>query len=89
MSEALMSLTITQKMYGWTKWGGAREGLVKEDLEVWYCQTCGEKQLRILPSYMFPMDDEDRCFVRVCSMCKAKSLLKHISRLADLLRLSR
>ena len=84
-----MSLTITKKMYGWSKWGGPREGMYKEDLDEWFCQGCGEKQIRVLPSYMFPTDESGREFVRVCTLCKAKSLLKHISKWEELLRLLR
>ena len=74
-------------MYGWTKWGGAREGLVKEDLDVWYCQTCGEKQIKCLPSYMLPTDDTGREYIRICTICKAKSLLKHLSKWQELIKL--
>ena len=87
MRESMMSLSITCRMYGWSKWGGAREGLVKEDLDEWYCQTCGQRQIKILPSYMFPTDDTQRDFVRVCTMCKAKSLLFHLDELSELLDL--
>ena len=81
-----MKLTITKRMYGWTKYGGAREGLVKEDLEIWYCQVCGEKQIRVLPCYMFPMDNTQREFVRVCSMCKARTIMDKVTKLEELLR---
>lgn len=86
MMEQYLTISITHKMYGWTKWGGAREGLVKEDLEVWYCQVCGEKQIRCLPSYMFPTDDEGREYVRICTLCKAKSIIGKLTKLAELLR---
>lgn len=86
MMEQYLTISITHKMYGWTKWGGAREGLVKEDLEVWYCQVCGEKQIRCLPSYMFPTDETEREFVRVCTLCKAKSILGKLTKLEELLR---
>lgn len=63
--------SITKIMYGWTKWGGANHGIVKEKLEEWYCQGCGKKQRDGLPSYMIPIDDVDgRDFVRVCSNCE-------------------
>jgi hypothetical protein len=87
MIESFMSLTITRKMYGWTKWGGAREGLVKEELDEWYCQACGEKQIKVLPSYMFPTNGTGRDFVRVCTLCKAKSVLKHLKCWQDLINL--
>jgi hypothetical protein len=87
MMEAFITVSLTHKMYGWTKWGGAREGLVKEDLDEWYCQSCGEKQVKVLPCYMFPMDSTDREFVRICTQCKAKSIIKNLSRLEELLSL--
>lgn len=81
-----MSVSVTMKMYGWTKYGGAREGMFKEELETWYCQTCGEEQLKVLPSYMFPVDESDREFVRVCTLCKAKAILEHLRVWAQLKR---
>ena len=69
---------------GWTKWGGARWGMLKEDLEVWYCQCCGEKQLSILPSYMFPQDEGGRDFVRICSICKAKTIINKLKKFTEL-----
>jgi hypothetical protein len=84
--EELLSLSITHKMYGWTKWGGATQGLIKEELDEWYCQVCGEKQIKTLPSYMFPMDVTQRDFSRVCSDCKSKAHAKHIVIFWDLLR---
>lgn len=89
MMDQYITVSITHKMYGWTKWGGAREGMFKEDLEEWYCQACGEKQIRILPCYMFPTDDTEREFVRVCTLCKAKSVIEHLSKWQELMRLLR
>lgn len=87
--EQYTSISITRKMYGWTKWGGAREGLVKEDLEEWYCQCCGEKQIKVLPSYMFPVDEFERDFIRICTVCKARSIAKKLRKFEELLRLLR
>ena len=83
--DKYITVSITHRMYGWTKYGGAREGLVKEDLDIWYCQICGEKEVRVLPCYMFPMDDSEREYVRVCTRCKAKSIIQKITKLEDLL----
>ena len=64
-------LTINKMKYGWSKWGGANHGLVKEELDEWYCQGCGKKQVKGLPSYMLPITHkEDRDFARVCSKCE-------------------
>lgn len=63
-------IVITQKMYGWSKHGGVRHGLVKEELDVWACQICAERQTRDMPSYMISMDEDQREFIRVCSKCK-------------------
>ena len=64
------SISITKQMYGWTKYGGARKGVVKETLDTWYCQVCGEKQTRGLPAYMYHIGDRD--YIRVCSKCWSK-----------------
>jgi len=72
MNNSLPTLSITKMMYGWTKWGGGRMGMSKEETDEWYCQCCGEKQTKILPSYMIPLDDSRRDWMRVCANCKAK-----------------
>lgn len=63
-------VVITQSMYGWSKHGGARHGLVKENLDVWVCQICSQPQTRDMASYMISMDEDQREFIRVCSACK-------------------
>ncbi|MHA1304797.1 MAG: hypothetical protein ACTSPI_13955 [Candidatus Heimdallarchaeaceae archaeon] len=79
MNESLPSLSITMKMYGWSKWGGGRMGITKETLDEWYCQICGEKQLKGFPSYMIPIGNSGREYARVCTKCKAKAVEKHIN----------
>jgi hypothetical protein len=87
MNNSFPSLSITHMMYGWSKWGGGTQGLAKETLDEWYCQACGEEQIKGLPSYMIPVDTTRRDFVRVCASCKAKAISHQISLCFDLLRL--
>ncbi len=61
-------IAITRLMYGWSKWGGGNQGLVKEELDEWYCQSCSEMQKKELPSYM--VESATREFMRVCAKCK-------------------
>lgn len=61
----------TKKMYGWTKYGGARKGMVMEELDEWFCQACGRPQPKEAPAYMVPLDEDIRReFVRVCAVCR-------------------
>lgn len=76
-------------MYGWSKWGGGTEGLVKEELDEWYCQSCGEKQLKTFPSYMIPTDEAQRDYIRVCAECKAKTYGQRVIFSYQLLRIIR
>ena len=92
MSEYITISVIFHNQYGdhlpkqgWTKWGGAVYGIDKAQLDEWYCQACGEKQLRTLPSYMFPIDDFHRDYIRVCCSCKAQAVRMHVSMSWDLL----
>lgn len=79
MVVEIEEMSTTKKMYGWTKYGGARKGLVQEELDEWYCQTCGRRQTKELPYYMVPLDvDIRREFVRVCSECKNQAIKKRI-----------
>lgn len=68
-----VKITVTKKMYGWSKYGGARDGIVKEELDEWYCQFCGSKQVKGLPCYMIPADEDLREYLRACSSCKYKT----------------
>lgn len=74
-------------MYGWSKWGGATMGIVKEELDTWYCQICGQQQVKELPSYMFPVDEYKRDYVRICSKCKSKAVVKKVVVFTDLLKM--
>jgi hypothetical protein len=76
-------------MYGWSKWGGATMGMVKEELDSWYCQTCGEEQTKNLPSYMFPIDLFERDYVRICARCKAKARTNRVKLFEELRKIIR
>ena len=60
-------ISITKKMYGWSKHGGARHGLVKTDDSIWYCQCCGNEQAREMPGYMHGINDRE--YLRICAQC--------------------
>lgn len=68
--------TISYKMYGWSKYGGASEGLVKEELDIWHCQSCTKEQSKHMPQYMIPLDQDEREYARVCTVCKKTALIK-------------
>lgn len=75
MSEVIYEeVSITRKMYGWSKYGGARRGIVKEELPEWACQLCGARNTSGLPAYFVPQDKYQREFMRVCSICKKASI---------------
>jgi hypothetical protein len=60
---------ITSNVTGsWSKWGGANQGMIKEDLPEWSCQSCADTQRRGMPSYMVEVSSLD--YVRICSRCK-------------------
>lgn len=81
-----MDVSVTKKLYGWTKWGGANRGMAMEELDTWCCQACGRQQLKHLPQYYIPIDKWDRDYVRVCALCKHVYLLKRLTRVQDLFR---
>lgn len=63
-------MNLTKKMYGWSKYGGGTHGALIEDGDEWTCQSCGDVQSKELPSYLVPLDESDRDFMRVCADCK-------------------
>ena len=76
-------------MYGWTKYGGGRKGTVQEELDEWTCQSCGAKHTKELPYYFLPMDDLEREFVKVCSVCKNVALRTHSTEYYSLIKITR
>jgi hypothetical protein len=73
-------------MYGWSKYGGARHGLVKEELDEWFCQACRQKQVKELPNYMFDYDGDMRDFIRICSKCRNTAIKERIRKVVDLFK---
>ena len=67
LSIIVEEISITKKMYGWTKHGGARHGLVKTNPNIWYCQCCGQEQTKTLASYMYEVYPRE--YLRLCSRC--------------------
>lgn len=83
----MIRISITKQMYGWSKWGGGNHGLVKEELNEWYCQNCGELQKRGLPSYM--VESATREFLRVCAGCKHEMVVKNLKTYWQLMKSTR
>lgn len=81
----IQEVSITKKMYGWSKYGGARKGLVKEELDEWSCQLCGSKNNKNLPSYFIPEDPTQREYMRVCSRCKNISIKSQLRTFDEML----
>lgn len=80
-------VTITKAMYGWTKYGGAEHGLVKEGGR-WYCQACAKEQPDEFPAYMMCVDDGNyRSFIRLCASCENLVKSRDIRRFSELKRL--
>lgn len=69
----------------WSKWGGARAGEVKEQLDVWSCQSCGREQVKILPQYLMK-DEENTEVFRICTLCKHTSLIGKYVSIIDLIQ---
>lgn len=81
--------TTTKKMYGWSKYGGATQGMVKEELDEWFCQICTDQQVRGMPEYLIAEDERERDFLRVCGKCKYRQVTDHVTNMIDLMRVVR
>lgn len=58
------------KTGGWTKYAGARFGLVQSKPDdIWYCQACRHEQPGSLPAFLLEINPKEKEFVRVCSNC--------------------
>ena len=86
MIEAVMSISfLSQRTGNWSKWGGGRMNFVSLfSYTEWFCQSCGDRQTRNLPSYMIPIDILNRDFAKVCSECKWKFIKKKFTTFSSL-----
>lgn len=79
-------VNINKMKYGWTKYGGARHGLVKHRGE-WTCQACAADHPDSLPAYMFNVDNGAfREFIRICAPCYKIAKVEKIKDLIKLIR---
>lgn len=85
--QTFETVSITKKMYGWTKYGGATLGFSQTLSDVWYCQFCGDRQVKELPCYLIPMDLSERDFIRACSSCKHTQVKAGATTVGELLKL--
>lgn len=79
-------VTKTKAMYGWSKYGGPNMGLVKQENDTWYCQSCGEEYPEEMSPFMMPMDDTMREFIRICGICYKRVLIKRIKYIMSLFK---
>jgi hypothetical protein len=76
-----------KKIGAWSKYGGARQGLVREDSETWNCQGCAEELPNTLPGYMFEFLPNE--YVKLCSACQNTVKRRKITRYVTLTRIVR
>lgn len=61
-----------KKTGGWSKYGNARYGLVREDLgEEWSCQACGNTIPRELKPFLYEIYKDE--YIRMCNKCLYES----------------
>lgn len=75
----------TKLMYGWSKWGGGSKGMVQENTETWFCQSCRDEFSNSTPSFMFPIFIRE--FGKICQTCLDKAILKRIKTVWDLMKI--
>lgn len=81
-----MTTAIQYKKFSWTKYGD-RRGLLKEDLDEWVCQVCGNVHPKDLPSYYVPETSEQMEYMRLCSYCFHNALAIQVDTYSRLLAL--
>lgn len=75
----------TKLMYGWSKHGGATKGMVQQQADVWFCQSCKHEFAKIVPSFMFPMFHRE--FARICQPCLDIAIAKRFRTIWEMLRM--
>lgn len=88
MGNMKKEVSITRMMYGWSKHGGPRHGLVKKEPKgPWACQACAQQQSKVMPRYMYEFAPQE--YVRVCGMCHFIASHLGITRFQDLIPIVR
>lgn len=53
---------------GWSKYGGARQHVIKTKIEkTWYCQACGTERPKDMSPFLWQLTDGEH--IRVCAAC--------------------
>ena len=71
-------LSIKKAIYSWSKYEDNRNGTYKNESDIWYCQACRIEMPKSIPSYLIPLDELGRDFVRVCPKCQHISFSRKI-----------
>lgn len=88
MGDIKEEVSITKMMYGWSKYGGPRHGLVKKNIKgTWACQACAQQQTEEMPRYMYEFAPQE--YVRVCGMCHFIGFHLGIQRVQELIPIVR
>lgn len=66
------------KTGGWSKYGGARQSLVRAKQDIWNCQCCGEDQPKDFPGFFITHELSGE-LVKICAKCYLKARSKHFS----------
>lgn len=89
--EFEVGVKLTKMISGsWTKYGGARHGVLKKKKidawgeRRWNCQACGEELPSEIPAYMLEFAPLE--YVRICPPCNAEALRRRIETLHELIR---
>lgn len=70
----------------WSKYGGGK--LVEHaQLPEWKCQSCGEMQFNVLPSYLYEYPQGE--YIKICTMCRYMVIRYSLETFTDLLSVVR
>jgi len=88
--ESLLSLTMNQLKFGkrgWTKWGGGTGISTVLENNEWICQSCGDRQILELPTYIMPLDETNSDYLKVCSFCRHRMVTRDFKNVINLINL--
>ena len=80
-----VEVSLTKRMYGWSKYGGGRKGIVQENLDEWSCNLCGKRMVKPMTVYFIPFTDEEREFFKLCGSCKHQAIKQRINTFQDMM----
>lgn len=85
---SITQIQLNKAKRSWSKYGGAKHGLEREQQSEWTCQTCGTTHDVEMPAFMIPMDSNRTEFLKICGICMNIWINNKLKKWQDLIKIA-